>query len=281
MTALKTIPARMLIPLLAGLCFSLAATAEEVTPTPPSARFTSSLGFEYVKDSSIAGQESSQTSIPLMFSRSTESLVFEITLPYIKRTAPTGKVAHSHHHESKSDSTVISPLVTNEGMGDVVTSLQFSLLNGADAAFSLHTKLEAKFGTADVKQGLGTGANDYSIELIANHAHGDYAVSGSAGYAKLGSPGEVKINDVKKTINLNDIYFGSVSATYQVMPAWNVGAKLELGQAAETGGPQQRDLSATTEYLLASGNSFKLQILKSVTPGLAIRGLSASFLMPF
>ncbi len=244
-------------------------------------RMVSSIGFEYIKDTSVPGQASSQTNVPIGLSRATDYFIFEVYVPYIRRTAPSGKIASSHHHESREDSAAAAPVVTNEGLGDITASLQFALVNGESAPTSLFAKGEVKLATADVKRGLGTGANDYSIELIARHSAGSYKGEASVGYANLGSPGEVKINDVKRTLYFRNIYFGSLSGAYRVSENLDAGMKLELAQASYGNGPQQRDLSATMEYRLSPKRTLRAELLKSLTPGLSLYGFSTALLTEF
>ncbi len=237
-----------------------------------------SLGFEYVRDATVPGQEAIQKNIPLGLTRATDDYILEIFVPYIQRTAPSGKVARSHHHESAEHANITAPLVSSAGLGDITTSLQLPLTTERHAPLMFFARGEIKFATADVARGLGTGANDYSVELIAKHAADKYRSEVSVGYANLGSPGTVEINDVKKTFYYRNIYFGSVSGLYRVADGLEAGVKLEMGQAAENNGPQQRDFSAIAEYRISTGSALRVEILKSVAPGLNLSGFSATIL---
>ena len=91
----------------------------------------------------------------------------------------------------------------------------------------------------------------------------------------MGSPGEVKINDVKKFLYFNNIYFGSVSGSYQFTESTHADLNLDIGQATETGGTEQRDLSAAVEFKVTTNQSIRMQVLKSITPGISSWGASA------
>lgn len=255
-------------------------TTETVKPAEtvnvaPARHLTGTIGLEYNQDSSIAGQEIIQKDVPIGFSFETETYVFEVNIPYVQRSAPSGKVAKSHHHESKKDTTTVAPIVTNAGLGDVTSSLRYILLNEKDAPLSLYAKGEVKLATADVAKGLGTGVNDYFGELKASKTFGSLTGSASIGYAIMGSPGEVKINDVKKFLYFNNIYFGSVSGSYQFTESTHADLNLDIGQSTETGGTEQRDLSAGVEFKVSSNQSIRMQVLKSITPGISSWGASA------
>jgi hypothetical protein len=265
----------LLVRLIVALLFAQSVSAEENGEYRDPSHSSVTLGAEYISDTSIPNQELSQVTIPLLLTRETDDYAVELVLPYLQRTAPSGKVAKSHHHESKNDSSAVSPRLTNEGLGDISTSLQRTLMSENSAAFSLFARGEIKFGTADVKRGLGTGKNDYFLEIKASRSFDAFTGHASIGHAKFGSPGEVKVNDVKKSIYFRDIYFGSVGGIYKISENLRTGLMLEMGQAAELGGYQQRDLSVISEYSFSTGRSARMQILKSVTHGISSWGLNA------
>jgi hypothetical protein len=62
----------------------------------------------------------------------------------------------------------------------------------SDSSPWLGTTAKVKFGTADAAQGLGTGENDYSLQLEA----GKGPLSGYAGYTLLGDTAALDYNDV-------------------------------------------------------------------------------------
>lgn len=252
----------------------------EIAPITPSHKMNfASIGISDMSDTSVPGQEISQRDIPIAFSFESDKYVFEVSIPYITRTAPSGKVAKSHHHESKKDesSTVVAPILTTSGLGDITSSLTYNLMNEKDSFLSVSAKGEVKLATADVTVGLGTGVNDYFGELNASKSFGDFSLSAGLGYAILGSPGEVEINDVKKSIYFNNIYFGSLGAEYQFGERFNVGMELAAGQAAETGGSEQRDLSLSMLYHFTENQSVDFHAIRSLTPGITSHTYGASF----
>ncbi len=48
--------------------------------------------------------------------------------------------------------------------------------------------------------------------------------------------------------------------------------------AVENNGPQQRDFSAIAEYRISTGSAVRMEILKSVAPGLNLSGFSVTIL---
>ncbi|MDH2916124.1 MAG: transporter [Gallionella sp.] len=252
----------------------------ETTPTAPGQkRIFASIGLSDMSDTSVPGQEISQRDIPIAFSLETESYVFEVSIPYITRTAPSGKVAKSHHHESKKKevTTVATPILTTSGLGDITSSLSYKLMDEKDSFLSVSAKGEVKLATADVAVGLGTGVNDYFGELDVSKSFGDFSLSAGLGYAILGSPGEIEINDQKKSIYFNNIFFGSLGTEYQFGDNFNVGMELAAGQAAETGGSEQRDVSVSMSYHFTENQSVDFHAVRSLTPGIISHTYGASF----
>lgn len=253
----------------------------ETAPIKPKHRSFASIGISDMSDTSVPGQEISQRDIPIAFSFESDKYVFEISIPYITRTAPSGKVAKSHHHESKKKETTTvttpAPILTTSGLGDITSSLTYSLMNEDDSFLSLTARGEVKLGTADVTVGLGTGVNDYFGELGASKSFGDFSVSAGLGYAILGSPGEIEINDVKKSIYFNNIFYGSLGADYALTESFNIGMELAAGQATETGGSEQRDVSVSMSYHFTERQSVDFHAVRSLTPGITSHTYGASF----
>lgn len=268
---------------LAFLSWSLPACviAEELVLAPPSTQTHAVIGFEYLADSSVPGQESSQKSTIFGLSVESGKYIFEVCMPYIQRTAPSGKVAKSHHHESRKESNAVAPIVTDSGLGDATASLEYKIMDDTDAAFSVSAKGEFKMAIADVASGLGTGENDYAVEIITGKSAGNFAASASLGYAILGSPGDVEINDVKKSLYFNNIFYASAGMSYQFTESLNTELRLEAGQATETGGTPQRDFSVAMQYEFLTHQTLQLQLMKSLSPGINSWGAGTTLSSPF
>src|SRR5512141_1601432 len=111
-----------------------AASAEETGESLQEHRSQISIGYEYVEDASVPGQELTQRSIPLVMTRESDDYAVEVVIPYLQRTAPSGKIAKDHHHESRTASAAVTPRVTNQGLGDITASLQRTLMGEKDSA---------------------------------------------------------------------------------------------------------------------------------------------------
>jgi hypothetical protein len=254
--------------------------AEPVKDTK-SLHVSGNIGIDSIKDATVAGQESNQRDTTFGISLETENYTFEVNIPYIQRTAPSGTIAHGDHneHDRKPATAAPATIVSNAGLGDVTTSVQYALLKEENAPLSLSVKGGFKLATADLAKGLGTGQNDYSVELKTSKSVGEFTGDASIGYALLGSPGVVQKDEKTNTstsIYFNNILYGSVGGTYQFSENLETNVKLDMGQAAVAGGFQQRDLSAAMDYKFSKNRSLHMQVMKSVTAGLNILGAYAS-----
>jgi len=264
-----------------------AAFAEEASAqtTPATAvaaasHMDASIGYEFLSDTTTAGQEATTQFMPFGFAAESENYVFEISVPYINRSAPAGKVLKNHHEESHKTTTV-SAIVANQGFGDVTTSLQRFILKEEASALNLSARAEMKIATADTTKGLGTGVNDYFVEILGSKTMNKLTGKASIGYALLGTPGTITVNEDGKntasvTLSFNNIYFGSIGTAYELSEQLSANAGFEYGQAAESGGFEQRDLSGGIKFKYSDKQTLQLRAVKSVTPGLSIWGASLS-----
>lgn len=255
---------------------------DALAPIPsPSRHFDASIGYEYLSDTTTPGQEANTQFLPIGFTAESENYVFEISIPYIQRSAPAGKVLKNHHEESGKKQSTTTPIVTNQGMGDITTSLQRSILKEETSMLNLSAKAEIKIATADTSKGLGTGVNDYFVEMLGSKTIEKFTAKASIGYAMLGTPGAITVNEDGKntanvTLSFNNIYYGSLGAAYELGERLSANAGFEYGQAAETGGFEQQDLSGGVKFKFSDKQTLQLRAVKSMTAGLSIWGASIS-----
>lgn len=81
---------------------------------------------------------------------------------------------------------------TASGVGDVLLSGGYQLLDGEGDSLWLNIGVVAKLGTADEEKGLGSGENDYTLQLEAEMG----MVYGYVGYTRIGDTELVDYNDV-------------------------------------------------------------------------------------
>ena len=134
------------------------------------------------------------------------------------------------------------------GLGDIVTSATYSLIESSEYQFVLDITGKVKFGTASYTKGLGTGENDYTIETDAYKTFNKLTLLGTIGYRALGDPAQ---------INLNNVWFTSLGAGYKIDASNSAGAYVDLRQATSTTGTNLREYTAY--YVHKFNSQYKLQ----------------------
>ena len=138
---------------------------------------------------------------------------------------------------------------------------------GGGSAPALDVTGKIKFGTADENKGLGTGENDYSVQVdiyktfdrITDSVRWATACSGS-------SP----------SIPLNNVFYGAVGASYKFTDEVSGGLSLYLRQAPSSTSGDQADLTAFVTYKFAplwKLQGYVLTGLANGSPDWAIGGL--------
>jgi hypothetical protein len=194
-------------------------------------QWTATTGFDY---STGKYGESSSTDIfyvPLIGRYEMDAWTFKATIPYLHIDGPgnvtpdLGRVGGPAASRARQ---------TESGLGDVITSAEYDFYHDAASGFLLGATGKVKWGTASRSKGLGTGENDYSLQLDAFQPLGDLTPFASAGYRIYGSP---------PGITLRDGWFGSLGASYKLDLDNSVGASVDLREKIFDGGDPAEELT--------------------------------------
>lgn len=136
------------------------------------------------------------------------------TIPYLEITG-TGTVL------SLVGQTVV-PATTHRvrsGWGDVSTSASLNVYSEDGLAVNLAGKI--KFATANAAKGLSSGKNDYAVEATLFKRYDALTPFGTIGYKMYGSPA---------AYTLNNVFYGSLGASYKLNRESSAGAMLMASQ---------------------------------------------------
>lgn len=194
-------------------------------------------GAEYTEGDYGTDSDNSALYVPFTVGYSADAYSWSVTVPYL---SVTGEVAYSRTGVrvptqdlgsstgsgagpggGSSPTTTVSGERSESGMGDVTLSATYRLLRGRTAEPSLGMTAKVKFATADENKNLGTGENDYSLQVEA----GLGSVYGYLGYLFIGDTA---------TTDYNDIPFGALGVSTPV-GTWSVGAEYYAEQAVLDG----------------------------------------------
>lgn len=204
-------------------------------------------GVDYSSGKYGQSRSTDITYIPFIAKYETDNTTLKLTVPWVKITGPGDVVGGNTPIIIGSSNRRTT---TESGLGDIVFSATQTI-----AQFGEHNPLlldltgKVKFATASSSKGLGTGENDYTVELGAYKSINTAAtLFGDIGYKKLGDPSD---------INLNNVWYGSVGFAYQLSPANTAGMMADIRQATIDTSQPLREL---TLFLTHKFNAnYKLQ----------------------
>lgn len=182
-----------------------------------------STGFDYSSGSYGLSSDTEISYIP--FSAKYENFPWNVklTIPYVRITGPSGVVA-------STEGVVIvgtdqSARTTAEGLGDIVVSTGYALDSLFDSSLFVDLTAKAKIATADASKGLGTGENDYSLQLDIAKSYEDWTPFATIGHKIIGDP---------SGINLNNINYSSVGMDRKISSALSSGISYDVKEASSS-----------------------------------------------
>jgi hypothetical protein len=233
---------------------------------------TVSVGFDHSTGKYSSNRTSHSLSVPATISYDTDNYGFALTVSYLRQTGPAGTFSGSRIRPVSS----ANPIVTESGFGDTTGSVTKYLIDDDETGISVDLKGEIKFATANQSRGLGTGKNDYSIEVDVNKDFSTFGILGTLGYSVLGSPGVVVVNGIQQKIIFHNIFYGSVGATYKITENTKAELVYDKQQAPEIGKLQQKDITASLYFKLSDDKSIHIYILRGLAKGSPDHGGGAS-----
>ncbi|HEX7369230.1 MAG TPA: transporter [Rhodanobacteraceae bacterium] len=153
------------------------------------------------------------------------------------------------------------PTVTEgsaSGPGDIVAQATYGLVRDDAAQFGLDLTGKVKFGTASADKGLGTGKNDYGLNLDAYKGFGAWTLFGGVGYMKYGS---------SQYIALHNGANANLGAGYKLDEADNIGAYAYYREKISDSGYAQRELTGYWNHRFGSAWRLQTYVLGGFSDG--------------
>lgn len=221
--------------LLACAVAALAALSGQAASAAESGDFSLTTGLDYSSGKYGGTQSTDILYIPFTGKYETGPWSFKLTVPYIRITGPGGVV-----RDIGAFGTARATRTTESGLGDVVAAATYNIY-GSKGASPLLIDLtgKVKFGTADENKGLGTGENDYAIQVDLYKTVDKFTGFGTVGYKVLGDP---------VGVNLDNVFYGSLGGSYKFTQQTSGGLILDLREKASASGAPQRELTAFVSH---------------------------------
>ncbi len=145
---------------------------------------------------------------------------------------------------------------TEQGLGDVIAAVVFNAVNKNGLTLDVTGKV--KFATASDTKALGSGKNDYALQVEAEQSIGKSYINGGIGYKWLGDPVGVA---------LDNVVYGSIGSGYKLSADTMIGISYDAASAARSGGTKPQELSFYASQRLNKKIKINANIYKGLSNG--------------
>jgi hypothetical protein len=228
-----------------------------------------SLGAEY---SSGDYGTSSKTTIwyfPATFKYETDVNMISLTIPYLivegKGDVVVTAGGGMGGAKTISRSSTLTSMRTDSGFGDVVLTGSHAIVSNVSARIDLTGKI--KFGTADENDNLGTGENDYAVQLDLENQLNSHSVFGSVGYKILGDP---------PGTDFRNVFYGSDGFSNKLDAVRTAGIAYDAQQSALSGASGQSEVTLFLSQKLDKKTKVTGYVLKGLADGSPDWGLGVT-----
>lgn len=240
---------KRLFPTFIILAISSQAVAED--------QFKLSTGFDFSSGKYGGTTTTDILYVPVTGKYETDDWTFKLTVPYISITGTSGVIkGMGRIGPAKAPGSVKTTPNTQSGLGDVTASADYNFYD--EDALSLDIVGNAKLGTASANQGLGTGKNDYAVQLDMYYLIVESTLFATIGYKTYGSPAGTTLNDIR---------FGSLGVSQKLGDTTSAGLMMDV---AESPSATSSNIAELTLFVSEKMNeSFKMQanVMKGFTNG--------------
>lgn len=196
-----------------ALCFLIIAGLgySPLSHSEPAGEFTFTTGFDYSTGDYGDDADTDISAIPLVAKYSLDRWTFKATIPYIRIKGP-GDVIPSIGQVSQ---TPRRNETTESGWGDTTVSATYSFYPPVAQGMVIDLTGKVKFDTANEDKGLGTGENDYAVQMDVYKVFGKFTAIAGVGYRVYGNPSYA---------TLDNVFYGSVGGAYKLSQTTSIGA---------------------------------------------------------
>jgi len=227
--------------------------------------FSMSLGAEYSEGDFGLGEESRFAGSTLRFKFSHGPWIARLAVPYLYSSgsgdvvggpeAPiqvcddednSGPGNAEDRCRAEQGGSTGSPTearrIHSHGIGDVTLALSYTLDPPREYLPYLEFGVKAKFATADADDGLGTGRNDYTLQVDLDRPFGRVTPFAMAGYRFVGDPAGA---------SLDDIWLASLGVSLDLDGGWSVGAAYDYRQHSASGAADSHEIGPFASWRIS------------------------------
>lgn len=205
------------------------------------------------------------TYVPITGTYDMGDTVVKVTVPWLQITGPkfdpnTGAVLKG------------APAGTESGLGDVVVGVSRNVVKGNGSMPWMDVTGKVKLPTADASRGLGTGKADYSAQLDLYNSYGKLSPFATLGYKILGKPAGA---------DMNNVFFGTLGASYKVAAKTSIGAMYDARQAPSPTSYNQSELTAFVTHQMTKVSKVQAYVVKGFSQGSPDHGVGVMGTLAF
>ncbi|HKQ23792.1 MAG TPA: transporter [Burkholderiales bacterium] len=234
MTRLKVWPRGLLAVLMVGTTATLAEG------------LTVGTGVDYSSGDYGEPEKTEVWYVPVTGKYETGLWTFRLAVPFIRITGPGNVIGAGEGQVTIPGAG--TAVRTESGLGDIVGGAFYNLIDERDSTFGLDVGAKVKLGTGDNDKGLGTGENDYSVQVDVFKPIGVIDAFGSLGYRLYGDP---------PGLDLHNVFYGSVGGSYRVSSETSVGLAYDFRPSITSTGSRISEVTAFMSQRLS--RELKLQ----------------------
>lgn len=215
--------------------------------------YTFSTGVEYTIGKYGTSLDTTMLQVPFKLEYSTEQYALSVIVPYNQISGSEDVIFNGTTKSPMFSTTTISNVThTDSGLGDITLSGTYQLQKEIKTRPWIAITGILKLGTADENKRLGTGENDYAVQLeLAKKA-----IHGFIGYQLIGDT---------PTINYNDVTYGAVGITIPAGKNWTTVTEYYTEQASVSGVDNVKELSFSMSKTLKDKRRFGWYLIKGFT----------------
>lgn len=196
-------------------------------------------GVDYSSGDYGTSEQTRITYIPLALKYETTHTLLRLTVPYLRIDGPSGGQIIGIGPGGQPIRTPTGARATNQGLGDVIAAIGYNLLDRSGMLLDVVGKV--KFGTADEAKGLGTGENDYSLQLDWSQKIDRFTPIATIGYRVYGDP---------PGVNFDNALLASIGGVLKYNAETSFALVYDFRQSIVADTDSQRDITAFLSYKL-------------------------------
>jgi len=224
-----------ILPGIATLGFVLASTI--AAGQTESTLVSVSTGVEYSSGAYGGTEDLEELYVPLTMRMDNQRFGLRLTVPYLRVDFPL-EIDPAEQPAPGSASTI-----TQSGLGDIIGSATlYNVYMNRDANVVVDLTGKIKIGTADEQKALGTGENDYTLQVEAYRFFDRFTLQGLAGYRLRGEP---------PGVDLNNVFLASVGGAFRASRSAQLGLYYDYRQAALSGLDDIQEVSGYASFRLS------------------------------